>query len=151
MDLGFRRAFGVASSTPDLHLQKTVAVRIGAEAEMGAGKAVAIPQAIFHLAVDGAAQDRANAAHKPQLGGLLFRRLFRSPGAAGTTAAVDEKFTSQAIDPASSGSVHNPFPLFRKFFLRIRYPHLIAESKGKMVWFFSPSSLALPSRRLSGG
>jgi len=73
---------------------------------MGTGETFAVPEAIFHLSLQGAIQDRADSAHKPQLGGQFPRGLFRLTGPARTALALYKKFTSQTIDSAGTGTIH---------------------------------------------
>ena len=90
MHLGLGRIFRTAASSACLHLQETVAERVGAEAEVRARKTVAVPKTIFHFALHGAVQYRTNTAHEPQLRGQLSGSLFRKTGAAGAAAAIDK-------------------------------------------------------------
>jgi hypothetical protein len=122
MYLGFG---GISRISPSpslfLHLQKAIAEGVRAEIKMGAGETFAVPETEIHFSLRGAIQDRTDPAQKPQLGGQFPRGLFRSAGTAGAAAALHQKFTSQTVDSAGTGTIHFLSFKFLKIFSNNHY------------------------------
>jgi hypothetical protein len=93
-------------SPPGLHLEVSFTERIRAAFEMMTGELVAVTQAVFHLALHRAIEDRTNVADQPQLGDQLSVGLFRQPGPAGAAFSFRKESTGQAIDAAGPGTFH---------------------------------------------